>query len=166
MHRTLSSGSGVGTPGSADSGVSTPGSESGNELVATSTVTTEYTKRPKGASEDADDPTTARTVPPGPTVTGPTTTVTHVGARELQHEVDKNGGVHLRPQQSQAAKKRGKKIRAIVSFKPRQSRLDRFNEEAAKDPFRGFYTLFWIGMGIIMLNTFYTSFTNTGKIIR
>lgn len=161
------SSSGAATPSTTtDSGSTTPGSESGaDEVVATSTVTTEYTTRPKG-SIDGDDAEDQEAASSAPKVAGQTTTVTHIGSKELQHQIDKDGGVHLKPQQSAHQKKRGKKIRAIVSFKPRQSRLDRFNEEAAKDPFRGFYTLFWIGMGIIMLNTFYTSFTNTGKIIR
>lgn len=79
--------------------------------------------------------------------------------------MDDEGALHLRPTQSSSAKKKGKKIRAVVSFKPRQSRFDRFNQDAAKDPFRGFYSLFWIGMAILMLNTFYSSFLDTGTII-
>lgn len=81
---------------------------------------------------------------------------------ELEHQIDKNGGIHLKPLSS---KRKGKKIRALVSFKPRSSRFDRYNADLPKDPFRGFYTLFWIGMAILMLNTFYTSFTSTGQVI-
>lgn len=167
---TSAEGSGLLTPGSTAStesgasteGPSTPASESGGELVATSTVTTEYTRKPKGEDAAAAAAATAESGEEKPVLKqAQTTQVTHVGARELQHQVDKDGGVHLKPQQSSSAKKRGKKIRAVVTFKPRQSRF----ETAAKDPFRGFYTLFWMSMGIVMLNTFYTSFTDTGKII-
>lgn len=56
-------------------------------------------------------------------------------------------------------------MRALVSFRARESHFDRYNKENAKDQFRGFYTLFWIGLLILMLNTFYTSFDSTGQIV-
>ncbi|CAO1637539.1 unnamed protein product [Parajaminaea phylloscopi] len=160
---------GTATPDSIASltdGQSTPGSESGGELVATSTVTTEFSRRraDKLVASQVDVPEGEATSN-GPVRRSQTTTITHVGASNLQHQVDKDGAIHLKPQQSASAKRKGKKIRAVVSFKPRHSRFDRSNEQAAKDPFRGFYTLFWIGMGILMLNTFYTTFTSTGRII-
>lgn len=141
--RTASSGPAPGqaTPDSAatlSDGLSTPGSESGGELVATSTVTTEFIKRKPGeaveetiAGQGVESKPTGEGKPVRPTQT---TTVTHVGASNLQHQVDKNGAIHLKPQQSSSAKRKGRKIRAVVSFKPRQSRFDRFNEAAAKDP--------------------------------
>lgn len=100
---------------------------------------------------------------------------THLGGvRGISHNIDGDGGVHLRPMSSARHKtssramggaRSGKKIRSLVSFKPRQSHFDRHNVEAAKDPFRGFYTLFWIGLGIMVLNTFYASFSSTGQIL-
>lgn len=59
--------SGVATPTS--DGQSTPGSESGQEMVATSTVTTEFRKQ---GQEDGED---------GVVKKGQTTTVTHLGAK-------------------------------------------------------------------------------------
>lgn len=56
-------------------------------------------------------------------------------------------------------------MRTLVSFRARESHFDRYNKENAKDQFRGFYTLFWIGLLILILNTFYTSFDNTGQIV-
>lgn len=133
-------GTGTSTPlstasdGASGSGTRTPGSDSGGELVATSTVTTEYTRRSKhGQDGAAEDYISAGGAAP-PAKPPQTTTVTHVGAKALEHQIDKDGGVHLKPQQSAQAKRKGKKIRALFSFKPRQSRFDRFNEEAAKDP--------------------------------
>lgn len=81
----------------------------------------------------------------------------------LTHQVDKDGAVHLRP--IRASVKSRKKVRALVSFVPRQSHFDRFNITSSKDPFRGFYTLFWIGLLLLMLNTFYTSFEKSGQIV-
>lgn len=56
-------------------------------------------------------------------------------------------------------------MRTLVSFRPRESHFDRHNRTAAGDPFRGFYTLFWIILAILMLNTFYHSFSKTGQIV-
>jgi sterol O-acyltransferase len=37
--------------------------------------------------------------------------------------------------------------------------------ESGKDGFRGFYTLFWIGIGLTILNTFYASYRSTGHVL-
>lgn len=79
----------------------------------------------------------------------------------ISHQVDKDGVVHLRPRISRTANK----VRTLVSFRARESHFDRHNKDAAKDPFRGFYTLFWISLFILMLSTFYSSFASTGQII-
>lgn len=88
-------------------------------------------------------------------------TITHQGVKGISHKVDKDGAVHLLPKRSGKTNR----IRTLVSFKARESHFDRFNKEAAKDPFRGFYTLFWISLMIFVLNTFYNSFTTTGQIL-
>lgn len=36
-------------------------------------------------------------------------------------------------------------LKAILSFTPRMSSLDRENTKSQTDEFRGFFTLFWIG---------------------
>ncbi len=74
-----------------------------------------------------------------------------------------DGDLHVRPLPASAQKDR--KVRALVTFRPRQSRFDRDNADSGKDTFRGFYTLFWIGMGLTMLNTFYSSYKSTGHFL-
>lgn len=88
-------------------------------------------------------------------------TFTQKGVKGISHQVDQDGVVHLRPKRSGKTNR----IRTLVSFKARESHFDRFNKEAAKDPFRGFYTLFWISLTIFVLNTFYNSFATTGQIL-
>ncbi|CAG8566759.1 4983_t:CDS:2, partial [Gigaspora rosea] len=47
-----------------------------------------------------------------------------------------------------------KKIaKRIETFKPRSSQLDREQLESAQDPFRGFFTLFWMAMGFYVIQT-------------
>lgn len=133
------------------SGMDTPGSDSGGELVATSTVTTQFQRREKGSSSAAGggdsegelgqalDRALAEGEAGGSASAGKrretkTTTVTHLGARGMEHQIDQDGGVHLKPQQSPSSKRKGKKIRALVSFQPRNSRFDSFNRDTGKDP--------------------------------
>ncbi|CEH15903.1 sterol o-acyltransferase [Ceraceosorus bombacis] len=96
-----------------------------------------------------------------------TTQVTHLNASDVKHEVGKDGSIVLKPQEAASSrnKKRGKKIRALVTFVPRESKFDRYNAESAGDPFRGFYVLFWISLFLLMLDTFYTSWASTGQFI-
>lgn len=115
-------------------GTFTPESESGGELVATSTVTTEFSRRKPKQASAAQMYGIEGAVGTDGLRRSQTTKITHVGANDLQHQVDKDGALHLKPQQSANSRRRGKKVRAVVSFMPRHSRLDRFNEQAAKDP--------------------------------
>jgi hypothetical protein len=48
--------------------------------------------------------------------------------------VGKGGLVTLRPSQSSRAKRSGRKIRALVSFVPRESAFDRFHPHSSTDP--------------------------------
>jgi sterol O-acyltransferase len=119
----------------------TPGSDSGGELIATSTVTTQFQRREKGARGDELGQALDRALTEGEGGAEDgrrretkTTTVTHLGARGMEHQIDKDGGVHLKPQQSPSSRRKGKKIRALVSFQPRNSRFDSFNRDAGKDP--------------------------------
>jgi sterol O-acyltransferase len=132
----------------AGSALSTPGSERSEDdggLTSKTTITTELISR-KTDSE----------------VQRESFSFTHTGngVRGISHKVDKDGSIHLRP-----SNRKGKKIRALVSFQPRESHFDRHKKSTGPDQFRGFYTLFWISLFILMLNTFYTSFDTTGQII-
>ncbi|KIS66357.1 uncharacterized protein UMAG_05355 [Mycosarcoma maydis] len=123
-------------------GRSTPESE-GEPSVATSTVTTTIsTTQGTGSS---------------------TVEFRHIGAKGLSHRVGKNGAIHLEP--VAASSKARKKMRAVVSFRPRQSHFDRFNETSSRDQFRGFFTLFWVCLALFVLNTSYTSFASTGQVL-
>lgn len=129
------------------SAASTPVSEQSEEdsgVTGSTTVTTELIPSKTGGASTKES-----------------FTLTHTGVRGISHQVDTDGSVHLRP----SSNRKGKKIRALVSFKARESHFDRHNKDVARDPFRGFYTLFWIGLTILILNTFYTSFDTTGQII-
>ncbi|KAL9937539.1 hypothetical protein V8E36_003948 [Tilletia maclaganii] len=88
---------------------------------------------------------------------------THLGAKGVTSSVAESGAVHLQPMP--ASKRRGKKMRTLVHFRARASHFDRFNASSGVDKFRGFYTLFWIGMLLTMLNTIYTSWTRHGQFI-
>ncbi|KAN0063718.1 Sterol O-acyltransferase 2 (Sterol-ester synthase 2) [Thecaphora frezii] len=135
------------------SGAATPNGSTASDLsdveqtVATSTITTTITKNGRSASD----------------VRTSTAQVTHLGAKGVTPQVGKDGAVHLRPQP--ASSSRRKRIRAVVSFKPRHSHFDRDNSSSSTDQFRGFFTLFWLSIGLFVLNTFYTSFADTGHII-
>ncbi|WFD05575.1 sterol O-acyltransferase [Malassezia vespertilionis] len=52
-----------------------------------------------------------------------------------------------------------------VAHIPRISLLDRTNTVSAKDPFRGFYVLFWLFMSVMVLQGFFTRFESTGEVI-
>ncbi|ETS64350.1 hypothetical protein PaG_01197 [Moesziomyces aphidis] len=87
----------------------------------------------------------------------------HIGAKALSHRVGKDGAIHLKP--VAASTRSRKKMRAVVSFKPRNSHFDRFNETSSRDQFRGFFTLFWVCLALFVLNTSYTSFASTGQVL-
>ncbi|EST07172.1 Membrane bound O-acyl transferase, MBOAT [Kalmanozyma brasiliensis GHG001] len=130
-------------PSTPLNGRSTPDSE-GDTPVATSTVTTTIsTTRGSGSS---------------------TVEFQHIGAKGLSHRVGKDGAVYLKPVAATSSKGR-KKMRAVVSFKPRTSHFDRFNETSSRDQFRGFFTLFWVCLALFVLNTSYTSFASTGQVL-
>ncbi|WFD00516.1 sterol O-acyltransferase [Malassezia yamatoensis] len=62
-------------------------------------------------------------------------------------------------------KRQGNQILRTVKYVPRASLLDRDNLSSAKDPFRGFYTLFWISMMLLVMNLFITSMHSTGELL-
>ncbi|SPO29196.1 related to acyl-CoA sterol acyltransferase [Ustilago trichophora] len=129
-------------PSTPLNGRSTPDSE-GEPIVATSTVTTTISN-PRGSGSS-------------------TLEFQHIGAKGLSHRLGKDGAIYLKP--VAASSKSRKKMRAVVSFKPRRSHFDRFNETSSRDQFRGFFTLFWVCLALFVLNTSYTSFASTGQVL-
>lgn len=51
------------------------------------------------------------------------------------------GEIRVRPYRSTSTSQ----LKAMITYTPRASGLDRFNAKTAADPFWGFYSLFWIG---------------------
>nr|XP_019049785.1 sterol O-acyltransferase [Kwoniella bestiolae CBS 10118]OCF28715.1 sterol O-acyltransferase [Kwoniella bestiolae CBS 10118] len=59
------------------------------------------------------------------------------------------GIIHVRPYRSSS----NAQLKAVLSFTPRVSSLDRTNERSQTDEFRGFFVLFWIGLALLFLRT-------------
>ncbi|WRT69249.1 uncharacterized protein IL334_006233 [Kwoniella shivajii] len=59
------------------------------------------------------------------------------------------GTIHVRPYRSSS----NAQLKAVLSFTPRVSSLDRHNERSQTDEFRGFFVLFWIGLALLFLRT-------------
>ncbi|CAG8742673.1 5484_t:CDS:2, partial [Acaulospora morrowiae] len=55
-----------------------------------------------------------------------------------------------------------KKEKRITTFQPRTSQLDRETLESHRDPFRGFFTLFWIAMAFYILKIGVWKFKSAG----
>jgi hypothetical protein len=53
-----------------------------------------------------------------------------------------------------------------TKFQPRKSRLDSDTLSHEKPEFRGFYVLFWITLGVYMLNTFLFHWRQKGELLR
>ncbi|CAD6893441.1 unnamed protein product [Tilletia laevis] len=135
---------------SPSTGNATPDSESSNPMVSTTTTVKTTTLEQSSAGD-------------GVQVVESEAHYTHLGAKGVKSSVGEGGSVHLQPEP--ASKKRRGKTRTVVSFRERTSHFDRFNPASGADQFRGFYTLFWIGMFLMMLNTIYTSWSNSGQFI-
>ncbi|KAK0541520.1 Sterol O-acyltransferase 2 (Sterol-ester synthase 2) [Tilletia horrida] len=163
-----------------------PSANGSSDVSAASTVDGGKPAREKFPSSEPESPSTGSMTPDSEKDISTTTTVkttttepsrsgsgvnviesearyTHLGAKGVTTSVGDEGSVHLQP--TPASRRRGKKMRTLVSFRARASHFDRFNTVSSVDPFRGFYTLFWIGMFLTMLNTFYTSWSHSGQLI-
>ncbi|KAH8926453.1 hypothetical protein BT69DRAFT_1259288 [Atractiella rhizophila] len=126
-----------GNTSSSSSGISTPGLPVGTTEIV--------------SSDNMDDSDT-------PYQQG-TTKITHLGASRVTHEVQEDGSLYIRPLDAKIPSKasaRGQKVKVkhVITFQPRFSAFDRFNPNSQVDPFRGFYTLFWIFLLIQGLRTF------------
>ncbi|KAI0924908.1 hypothetical protein AcW2_005644 [Taiwanofungus camphoratus] len=54
------------------------------------------------------------------------------------------------------------KLRAMITFTPRNSAFDPSNEKSGSNEFRGFFTLFWISMFIWTIRTYVSSIETNG----
>ncbi|KAK4047749.1 Sterol O-acyltransferase 2 (Sterol-ester synthase 2) [Microbotryomycetes sp. JL201] len=84
-----------------------------------------------------------------------TQTFTHTGSsRVTTHHSKQDGSIIVRPIPTRGRSQSTiKTARTGSSFEPRVSRFDRDNANSATDPFRGFYTLFWIAVAVSMIKT-------------
>ncbi|KAF8548937.1 MBOAT-domain-containing protein [Imleria badia] len=55
-----------------------------------------------------------------------------------------------------------KRLRALITFKPRKSHFDMTNESSGSNEFRGFFTLFWMSLFLFTLQTFVSSLELNG----
>ncbi|GAA5838863.1 hypothetical protein JCM11251_003722 [Rhodosporidiobolus azoricus] len=96
---------------------------------------------------------------------GTTHTFTHVGAETISAKYSsQTGQITLRPIPVKGVD--ASKIKTLRSrrthFAPRLSHFDRHNTSSAQDPFRGFWTLFWITIALGGVRTGYRHFQLTG----
>lgn len=73
------------------------------------------------------------------------------GGSEIQTQ---DGTIHVQPYRQPNSKQ----LRAVISFTPRSSAF----EASGADPFRGFYSLFWISMVLLLLRTYVNNFLQNG----
>ncbi|KAG9100905.1 hypothetical protein FRC06_003551 [Ceratobasidium sp. 370] len=66
----------------------------------------------------------------------------------------RDGTIHVQPYRQANSKQ----LRAVISFTPRSSAF----EASGSDPFRGFYSLFWISMFLLLLRTYVNNFFQNG----
>lgn len=72
-----------------------------------------------------------------------------------------DGTIQVRPYRSSSTSQ----LKALVTFTPRTSGLDRFNEKASEDQFRGFYSLFWISLFLLFCRTSFESWESERTIL-
>ncbi|CAE6394082.1 unnamed protein product [Rhizoctonia solani] len=65
-----------------------------------------------------------------------------------------DGTIHVQPYRQPNSKQ----LRAVITFTPRSSAF----EASGSDPFRGFYSLFWISMVLLLLRTYVNNFFQNG----
>jgi sterol O-acyltransferase len=57
---------------------------------------------------------------------------------------------------------RSKKLRALIAFTPRVSHFDSGNTHSVSNEFRGFFTLFWISIFIVTLQSYVRTYETSG----
>lgn len=73
-----------------------------------------------------------------------------------------SGTLSVQPYRSSGS---SKKMKALVTYTPRASGLDHGNVTASSDQFRGFYSLFWIGLFLLFFRTSYISWETNQTLI-
>lgn len=99
----------------------------------------------------------------GPNGVPMATTVQYSNTAAITSDVSKDGTLHLHPVPSR--KDRKVKVKKVISFVPRVSHFDRFHPTSQGDPFRGFYVLFWLLMGLTMTRVMYYGYLNSGQVV-
>ncbi|KAJ1306733.1 hypothetical protein OPQ81_007721 [Rhizoctonia solani] len=101
--------------------------------------------------------TSRTTVPIESSPRVPTMTITSAssviskGGSDIQTQ---DGTIHIQPYRHPNTKQ----LRAAITFTPRSSAF----EASGSDPFRGFYSLFWISMVLLLLRTYVNNFFQNG----
>ncbi|CAE6417478.1 unnamed protein product [Rhizoctonia solani] len=80
-----------------------------------------------------------------------TSPVISKGGSDIQTQ---DGTIHVHPYRQANTKQ----LRAVITFTPRSSAF----EASGSDPFRGFYSLFWISMVLLLLRTYVNNFFQNG----
>lgn len=89
---------------------------------------------------------------------------THLNSSAVDTEVvQKDGTVLLRPIPARGAG-HTRTRRSKAAFSPKISHFDRNNTDSAQDPFRGFYTLFWLMVFVGMAKTGVRSWNEGGVV--
>lgn len=83
-----------------------------------------------------------------------TVSTSPVISKSGSHIQTQDGTIHVQPYRQPNSKQ----LRAVISFTPRNSAF----EASGSDPFRGFYSLFWISMVLLLLRTYVNNFVQNG----
>ncbi|KAG9094392.1 hypothetical protein FS749_012584 [Ceratobasidium sp. UAMH 11750] len=89
-----------------------------------------------------------------PEVSTMSTASTSTISKSGSHIQTQDGIIHVQPYRQANSKQ----LRAVISFTPRSSAF----EASGSDPFRGFYSLFWISMFLLLLRTYVNNFFQNG----
>ena len=93
------------------------------------------------------------------------TELLHTRSTRLETSLGADGAITLQPLAQAGHKARTRVKRRAVDFKPRSSVFDRDSEVGRADHFRGFYTLFWLLLGLTTVRTLEKSYRNSGYIV-
>ena len=93
------------------------------------------------------------------------TELLHTRSTRLETSLGADGAITLQPLAQAGHKARTRVKRRAVDFKPRSSVFDRDSEVGRADHFRGFYTLFWLLLGLTTVRTLEKSYRSSGYIV-
>lgn len=157
--------SGSSTPGIILSEMGDPGNSADSAASGSSSPSTDNSR--SSSPEQQRTRTTITTSTTSGTDDGSgrqmATTVQYTGAAAVSSDVGKDGTLHIHPIPSR--KDRKVKVKKVISFIPRTSHFDRFHPTSQGDPFRGFYVLFWLMMGLTMSRVLYHGYLRSGDVV-